>query len=145
MKNWNNLSSSDRIFAWREFRQSIDELPKKKKIQKIAKFFSTIPIARRYIDYYTPESWPSPWEILHHGWSCQSSISLLIAYTLQISTNVNFDLWLIDDSDDVYLVIVLEDGGVMNYELGKVININTIAKTIKVLHRYKSTVLTQYK
>lgn len=133
MKEWNNLSDHDRILAWREFRLSILELDTETKINKVSEFFSSVPISSRYIDYYTPESWPNPWEILHNRWSCSSSISLLIAHTLAL-TGVTADICLAEYSGDIGLLPIVGDL-VLNYELGKAVLLSTI-HDLKIVARY---------
>ena len=40
--------------------------------------FATIKPENRYIDYWTPKSWPKPFEILEHGYFCTTGISILL-------------------------------------------------------------------
>jgi hypothetical protein len=72
-------NSSGRLAVWRKFRQ---EFPSNGTEQDVIDAFSKIKIERRIIDYYTPNSWPSPFEIVSEGCFCQSGLSLLIASTL---------------------------------------------------------------
>lgn len=45
----------------------------------------------RYIDYYTPASWPNVFDIMHEGYFCQSGITLLICATLRYLDFVKSD------------------------------------------------------
>lgn len=124
------------MLEWGEFRSNIvnDELDKK--LDLIADYFKDVPMAARQLDYYTPESWPSPWEILHNGQMCASSVSLLMAYTLFLSGHTDFKLLLIDDNTDYYLVPYVRNQYILNYYLGEVVDLDSIRNDIKVKHTY---------
>lgn len=70
-------TSEDRLRIWREVRQKNFSTE-----QEILNEFSEIKILSRYLDYYTPNSWPNPFEIVAEGYFCQSGITLLITATL---------------------------------------------------------------
>jgi hypothetical protein len=139
LKQWNNLTESERIFRWGEFRDSLKPLSANDRLIKLAQFFQSVPIASRQIDYYTPDSWPDPWELLHYGQSCPSSISLLMAYTLKLIGEENFKLLLVDDGTDLYLVPLVNDTHILNYILGEVSLIKTIEKELTVKSTYNVT------
>jgi len=139
LKQWNNLTKQERIFTWGEFRDSIKENEFNDKLIKLVQFFQSVPIASRQIDYYTPTSWPTPWEILHYGQCCPSSISLLIAYTLKLVGEEDFKILLIDDSTDLYLVPYIQKKYILNYILGEVSIFETIENEIEVKHTYNAT------
>lgn len=119
---WQNTTSQDRLTQWRDLRTDIKELTTEEQIHRISQFFSTTPIGSRTLDYYTPESWPTPWEILHTGAFCTNSISLLIYYTFQLDEKFNdeVNLYLVEDESDRYLLPVINDHFVLNYELGAI-------------------------
>lgn len=72
-------NSSERLSAWRTFRQTF---PLNGTTDDVINAFSKIKLERRIIDYYTPSSWPTPFEIVSEGWFCQSGLTLVIASTL---------------------------------------------------------------
>ena len=87
-------TGSERLAVWRKFRQDFSQ---NGTIENVIDAFSTVKIERRNIDYYTPESWPTPFEIVNEGMFCQSGLSLVIASTLiQLklikSENYRFDV-----------------------------------------------------
>ena len=49
---------------------------------EILQKFSEIKILPRYIDYWTPETWPNPFEIIEYGYFCTTGISLLMYHLL---------------------------------------------------------------
>jgi hypothetical protein len=134
---WNMIPNSERLSLWKKLREDIEELLFYEQLQKIALFFSTAPFGSRTIDYYSPSDWPTPWEILFYGDFCASSISLLIFYTLfLLPGNKNIELILVNDNKDVYLLPLVEEYFVLNYELGKVNRISDIEKEFKILKKY---------
>lgn len=66
-----------RLRQWREVRKnSLTE-------QDVIDAFSEIKILPRYIDYYTPEGWYNPFDIIEHGYFCTTGISILLYHTLE--------------------------------------------------------------
>jgi len=119
--SWNNIPDNERLHLWKNLRNDIKDLPIEDQLNVVAKFFASVPFGTRTIDYYSPENWPTPWEIIFHGSLCRSSISLLIFYTFSLlHTAHTLDLRLIDDGDDEYLIPFVDNQFVLNYELGKV-------------------------
>lgn len=70
-------SPQERLTAWREIRKNTNH-----DIDQILSAFGLIKPMTRYIDYYTPKSWPSVFEIVSDGYFCQSGITLVLAATL---------------------------------------------------------------
>ena len=121
MSEWNNSSAEERIEKWREFRESLTGLDEEELLNNVAQFFATVPLGARCIDYYTPDSWPTPWEILYHKLYCASSVSLLIYHTLCIALGSDrVDIVLADTGTDRLLMPVVDNKYIFNYELGKV-------------------------
>ena len=73
-----NLQTPEqRLSTWRDIRNKNHS-----NIQEVLEDFSSIKLVSRYLDYYTPESWPNPFEIVNEGYFCQSGVSLVLASTL---------------------------------------------------------------
>ena len=91
---------------------------------EVARWFDTKVQKMRYIDYYTPESWPNVFEIVSEGMYCQSSAALILAATLFhlgfVNTDtIRFDLVSNHITGDEGLVLVL-DNMYYSFEPGKV-------------------------
>jgi hypothetical protein len=129
MSDWNNSTAEERIGKWRELREHIKSLPEEEQLNSIAEFFARVPIGSRCVDFYTPASWPTPWELLYHKLFCASSISLLIYHTLVITLDEDrVDIILINTGDDVFLAPLVDKKHIFNIELGKVNNITDYPK-----------------
>ena len=73
-----NLQTPEqRLSTWRDIRNKPHS-----DIQEVLEDFSSIKLCSRYLDYYTPKSWPNPFEIVSEGYLCQSGVSLVLASTL---------------------------------------------------------------
>jgi hypothetical protein len=121
MSEWNKSSEEERIEKWREFRESLNDLNDEELLNNVAQFFASVPLGARCVDYYTPESWPTPWELLYHKLYCSSSISLLIYHTLCIVLgNDRVSIVLADTGTDCLLMPIVDKKYIFNYELGKV-------------------------
>lgn len=100
-------------------------------------FFSKMPYGARTLDYYSPDKWPTPWEILYSGKFCKNSISLLMFYTLTLTgSDNNVELHLINDNEDMYLVPVIDSKYVLNYELVQVCNFEELVDQFVVKLKY---------
>lgn len=135
---WSSIPSSEKLHLWKKLREDIGELSLEVRLTEIAKFCSSIPYERRTIDYYSPQDWPTPWEILFHGTFCTSSISLLMFYTIVLlDPQESIELFLVEDSDGVYLLPVIQSQFVLNYELGKVSKYSDVIDKVKVLTQHQ--------
>lgn len=137
MSTWNNSTAEERIGLWRELRTDVSILKEKEQLNSIASFFADVPIGSRCIDFYTPDSWPTPWELLYHQLFCTSSISLLIYHTLVLTLDEDrVDIILVDTDDDLFLAPLVDKKYIFNIELGKVNNI-TDYPSIKIIDDFK--------
>jgi len=133
---WNNIPGNERLRLWKKLRDDSKELPLEEKLSEVAKFCASMPYGSRSLDYYTPSSWPTPWEILFYGTFCTSSISLLMYYTLVMLIDDAIDLYLVEDQEAIYLLPVVNNHFVLNYHLGQVSIYSEIQNDLKVLQKY---------
>jgi hypothetical protein len=135
---WNTVSNDERLRLWKALREEIQALPLKDQLEEIAKFCSRMPFGARTIDYYSPREWPTPWEILFHGSFCTSSISLLMFHTLiLLNTQHTIELYLVEDTEGIYLLPVIDNQFVLNFELTAVNNYSEIKDKFKILDKYR--------
>jgi hypothetical protein len=136
--NWNITPSDERLRLWKKLRKDIESLNLEDQLREIAKFCAAMPIGHRSLDYYAPDDWPTPWEILFHGTFCTSSISLLMFHTL-VMVGRDPVLHLIDDNGDLFLLPVIDYQYILNYELGQVNKITDVCNNFKILKTFNST------
>jgi hypothetical protein len=142
MIHWNSLKSAEKISYWRNFRlemQQKTDLSDLELFTEVTNFFGSIPRDSRSIDYYTPESWPNPWEILYHSFSCDSAISLLNYYTIiLIRPNLinHCSMFLIDSGLNEFLIPLFNKQYLMNYDYTHVVDINSVKQDIKIIKKF---------
>lgn len=135
---WNAIPDEECLRLWKNLRDSLKELSLEDQLKEVAKFCASIPFGSRTLDYYDPTDWPTPWEILFHGSFCTSSISLLMYYTFVLTAiDANVELHLVEDDDGVFLLPIINDQFVLNYELGMVSMYPEIKNNLKVLKIYR--------
>ena len=76
----------DRQRIQRDFRSREDLT-----VDIIVKEFSKIKVLDRYLDYYTPKTWPNVFTILYDGMFCQTGITLLMIATLDFKNFIKDD------------------------------------------------------
>mgnify|MGYP001346241461 CR=1 FL=1 len=134
---WNSIPNEERLRLWKKLREELITLNPEAQLMEVAKFCAAMPIGSRSLDYYSPADWPTPWEILFHGSFCTSSISLLIFYTLtMIPTPRYIELHLVEDEDGIYLMPVVDNIFVLNYQLGSVNNYPEISDNFRLIQKY---------
>ena len=143
MSKWNSLRFQAKSELWRGFRTALND-GKEIKLLEIAEFWGDVPRGSRCLDYYTPNSWPTPWEILANSQYCVNTISLLMYYTVRLCyPDLNCQLYLIDDTEDRYIVPVVDGILVLNYEINKVVQLETLKEFITVLETYDNEQIPQ--
>ena len=90
----NTQDGEGRLRAWRNFR---DNFPDNGTMLHVAEGFKDDYPKQRYIDYYTPDNWPTVFEIVREGYLCQTGLSIVIASTLHYfdfikSDSVKFEM-----------------------------------------------------
>jgi hypothetical protein len=71
-----NLTPSERLSAWRDLRHR-----RHKSLDELVLEFANVKSVPRYLDYYTPSTWPSPFEIVSDGIFDVSGVAIIIAAT----------------------------------------------------------------
>lgn len=128
MSKWLSCTPEQLILEWKKHRDALADLPKDQAISEIIKFWQDCPRHSRMIDYYTPETWPIPWEILNDGRLCDSLVSLMMFYTLKLTRqDCQIRLYLID-ADEEYVALVIDDSMLLNYFTGEIADFNTESK-----------------
>lgn len=104
---WSNaFTYKARLSYWKELRNLI------KTDSTYILEVSKIPYVmyHREIDYYTPASWPTPWDILELKVLCRSCVALLIYHTIRIvHTESTPELLLVDNNEESWLVVKYND------------------------------------
>jgi len=116
---YKNQSANDRLAIWRDLRQTNFS-----NIEDLVLEYQSINLVSRYLDYYTPSSWPDPFEIVNEGYFCQSGVTLLIVSHLIYADFISSDVLEfpvisnnINGNDGL---VYLDNNKVYNFEIGKI-------------------------
>lgn len=135
MSKWLSCTPEQLILEWKKHRDALADLPKDQAISEVIKFWQDCPRHSRMIDYYTPETWPIPWEILNDGRLCDSLVSLMMYYTLKLThPEIKVSLYLIDSEKEEYLVPVIDDR-LLNYDYYRSVSFKKEKSDFKVVER----------
>lgn len=130
------MSKEDRLHAWREFRmQSLDqEMTDIEHLESVVNWWSSAPIVNRLLDPYDCIGWPTGWELVYGGDVCKSSRALGMEQTLLLRdgrwAEDRTKLLLVDDSEDIYLVLLVDDRYLLNYKHNHVVELDEINVSI---------------
>ena len=138
MSAWNCSTPEERISRWKNHRDSLDTGDEKELLNNVAQFFADMPVGTRCMDFYTPDSWPTPWEILYDKLFCANTISLLIYYTLFLQLGGDrVQMILIDDDKDRFLVPLIDKKYILNYVLGEISSIEDFPQ-VQVIESFRN-------
>lgn len=135
---YKNQSANDRLAIWRDLRQTNFS-----NIEDLVLEYQSINLVSRYLDYYTPSSWPDPFEIVNEGYFCQSGVTLLIVSHLIYADFISSDVLEfpvisnnINGNDGL---VYLDNNKVYNFEIGKISDWDFVKEnsTIFSTHRLK--------
>ena len=102
-----------RLNQWRELRHNATSE------EEVLNAFSEVKILPRYLDYWSPNDWPNPFEIIEHGYFCATGIAILLYQTLG-------NLKYLNPSETTWKVIsnhVTGNDGAVFIHAGKVYNL----------------------
>lgn len=146
MNPWYGTTTTEKILAWREMRSTAVDKSDEELINDVNSWWTYSPWVKKVIDPFSPETWPTPWELLEKGELCRSSIALGQAFTLWLCRpDLDVELQLINNFDEkeIHLVVVINSKTVLNYVQGQILDIDLCG--YEVLNSIKKTDLIHIK
>ncbi|MCX7592431.1 MAG: hypothetical protein N2235_01475 [Fischerella sp.] len=140
-----NLKSAERLNAWREFRNEINQLPLEDALQKTTHLWSYAPYVNYYLSPDKNPEWPDPWTILYENYYCDIAKALGMLYTLQFSIhgkNLDQEIRIYYHQEEkVYYNLVWINQGkyVLNMIFDTVVNKQQLDKNMILKYAYTST------
>ena len=131
-----NHSANDRLSIWRSFRQK-----EFTNAEEILLEYKSIKVCSRYIDYYTPKSWPNPFEIVSEGYFCHSGVTLLITSHLLHKNFIScseIELPVISNNiDGTHGLVLVDNNDVYNFVPGEIVDLDFVKEnsTIFTVHK----------
>jgi hypothetical protein len=137
------MKPEHRLHDWKIFRESLTTLAKEEQLIETAEYWSVVPLVKYYLNFDKPDTWPTPWELLNEGQFCRSGVAFMMYKTLELCkggvwTPEQLKLVLINDltNEETYLVLVVEDEYVLNYDHARVVRWSNIEKFCEVICEY---------
>ena len=129
-------SPQERLRIRREIRQKEYNNP-----EDLVKEFVDIKVRPRYIDYYTPSSWPNPFEIVSEEYLCFSGVTLILTATLINKNFITSDELLFpvisnNMSSDTGIVL-LDNDRVYNFTPGKIVSWDFVKENATIFQTHK--------
>ena len=114
-----DLYGTDRLTAWREFRDSLEN--SSQPLVDVAEFWSRAPFVSSYLNPQTPADWPDPWHLILDGKLDQLAICLGIMYTLKLTqrfmvSKYEIHMSILPQNKDPFYYLVVDGQYVLNYE-----------------------------
>ena len=113
-------TSNERLQLFRDFRHQSPDA------NTVVEAFANVDTKSRYVDYYTPDTWPGLFDIIQQGMFCQSGITLIMAgilHHLGLTNNSNLKFVAISNHITGKDGLVLMDGGnCYNFLPGEVVS-----------------------
>ena len=90
-----------RLKAWRLFRKGIANKDVEHALEECIKWWRSVPIGVRSIDPYTPDTWPTAWELLYYNDFCEHSRGVGMYYTLWYAGIKDIEMQLVSCNENV--------------------------------------------
>jgi hypothetical protein len=130
-----NKSPDERLSEWKKLRESLDH--SNDPLTDLSEFWSNAPLTafNHTIDQYNSKSWPTPWEIIAENRYDDFTISLMMAWTLKLTTkfaNSRIDLRTMVDEHrtKLYNLVYIDNDIVLNYDKWKSIKSQEITESL---------------
>jgi len=132
MKSWKSIRS-----------QMTNDLSDIDHLKMVCEFWSSAPISKRTLNWDNPEEWPDPWKLIANMEFDESSISLGMKYTLELSKDSRWNsnrcsLMLIKDNiiHIQGIVLLIDNKWLLNYDYKSIINIENNPQNYIIQQRY---------
>jgi len=123
----------DRLAVWRDFREKLEV--SNDPLQDVVDLYNQAPMCSIHTDPWTPEMWPSPWELVEENKYCDFCRVLGMCYSLQLTDRFKgskFEIHIgVDAENSDYQYLLYVDEKVLNYENDSYINATELPKTFK--------------
>ena len=136
---WFDGRTEQRIVAWRQFRKDLQQWPDG--LDRVAAVWAKAPI-RNYLTQDESEKWPEPWQMIADNCYCDIAVALGMFYTLYYSSYPQKEQMqligykLRSEHKEFNLVLCEGEKYVLNYELGRVVNIPDVSQLGTVTYNY---------
>ena len=129
-----------RLKAWRLFRKDIANEDVEHALEECIKWWRSVPIGVRSIDPYTPDTWPTAWELLYYNDFCEHSRGLGMYYTLWYAGIKDIEMQLVSCNEkcELITIIIVDNKWVLNYNYNTLDTIKDIYTNLEVIEKFNN-------
>ena len=137
-------SIDDRLTKWKQFRKKLDTMSLDEALLCTAELWHTAPYKTFYLDPTSTIDWPNPWELISENYYCDIAKCLGIIYTIYFTNHCNnlvpeIRLYQDVNASQLYSLAWFNDGKyILNWDSGKVVNIEQVEEELKLICCYNS-------
>lgn len=106
-----------RLKSWADFREHLELA--NDPLALVIEQYNTVPTVSIHTDPWTPETWPTPWELIQENTYCEFCKLLGICYSLQLTDKFSqsiFEIHIgIDDSKSSTYYLLFVDQAIIGY------------------------------
>jgi hypothetical protein len=121
MPDFEFLNSHDKIYYWKNFRETILKLETNYDAALATQtFWEKRGRVKWNLDYDNPSKWPTPWEIINENVYCRSTLAVMMFYTLYYSDDHYWKdklvLKLVEDKEtnETYIILAVCNRWILN-------------------------------
>jgi hypothetical protein len=136
-----NLSPTERILDWRNFRKLLKNKTEMEQLDLTVKYWANVPLSTFSIDWDHPEIWSTPWEMIYEFDLDGNAVAYLMEQTLILSgwDSKRIELSYIKDTkyEEQTMVVIVDNKYLLNYSVGEVFDLDRIKNNCIFLVRYQ--------
>ena len=136
-----------RLRAWRDFRNSIEDLSLEQALAQTAEFWAGAPFVPYNLDPAMPQVWPDPWTLIYENSYCDIAKCLGIVYTIVLTKHrkdIDVEFRVYQDPKTRYeynLAWINRGKYILNMIDRDVLNIEQFDKTLKLKSKFTAVEL----
>jgi len=144
MNEFWQCSPKQRLSLWRQFRKTLASMEYLERLQEVVDFWRMAPMSSMHTDIYDSSTWLGPWDFIWNGEYDENSVALGIAYTLQLESYSQCEIWLVQNTKKSYinLIVSVDNKHILNYNYGIVNSINDLNEDTTILQKTQVSTLT---
>jgi len=126
-----NGTYEQRLSDWHSFRNTLEH--SKDPLQDVINQYNQATQVSRYTDPWSPNLWPTAWELINENTYCDFCTVLGMYYSLQLTerfTEANFEIHIgIDREQSTSYYLLIIDDRVIGYDSERHVSIDDLPKT----------------
>tara|TARA_B100000768_G_scaffold23355_1_gene20980 strand:+ start:570 stop:1004 length:435 start_codon:yes stop_codon:yes gene_type:complete len=144
MNEFWQCSPKQRLSLWRQFRKTLASMEYSQQLQEVVDFWRMAPMSSMHTDIYDSSTWLGPWDFIWNGEYDENSVALGMAYTLQLESYSQCEIWLVQNTKKSYinLIVSVDNKHILNYNYGIVNSLEELDKDTTILQKTQVSTLT---